>query len=216
LHLEVSGGAPSCMLMLRQRHLVTAESMTGERRGSAEDRLAMEHHITEAPSGIWDRANRALTIGLILTVAGAAFEALAVATILPATVEDLGGLSLYGWAFSAFMLTNLVGVTIAGGEADRSGPARPFLVGIVLFSLGLIVAGVASSMEVVIVGRAIQGFGAGAIGAIAYVAVGRGYHEAVRPRMLALISSAWVVPGLIGPAIAGFIAGAGYFWDWRR
>jgi MFS family permease len=159
-----------------------------------------------APAGVWDRQYRLLTLGLVLTVAAAAFEALAVATTMPATVRDLGGLSLYGWAFSAFMLTNLVGVTVAGGEADRSGPARPFIAGVALFALGLLVAGLAPSMVLVIAGRAIQGFGAGAIGSVAYVAIGRGFPEAAKPRMLALLSTAWVVPGLIGPALAGLIA----------
>jgi MFS family permease len=168
---------------------------------------------TTQESGPWDPHYRVLTIGLILTIVGPAFEALAVATTLPVTVRDLGGLSLYGWAFSAFMLANLVGITIAGGEADRQGPVRPFIAGVALFALGLLIAGLAPSMSVLIAGRAVQGLGAGAVGSIAYVAVGRGYPEHARPRMLALLSSAWVVPGLIGPAIAGLIAEhAGWRW----
>src|SRR5690348_10380486 len=83
-----------------------------------------------APEGICSGPNRGLTIGLVMTVVGVAFEALAVATTLPATTRDLGGIALYGWAFSAFMLTNLIGITIAGSEADRHGPARPYIVGV--------------------------------------------------------------------------------------
>lgn len=166
-----------------------------------------------APAGVWSRSNRLLTTGLVLTVVGAAFEALAVATILPATVRDLGGLSLYGWAFSAFMLTNLVGIAIAGAEADRQGPARPYVAGIVLFALGLLTAGLAPAMPVVILGRAIQGIGAGFISSVAYVAIGRGYADEARPRMLAVMSSAWIVPGLIGPALAGVIADS-VGWRW--
>src|SRR5262245_56479972 len=74
-----------------------------------------------------------LTAGLILTISVVAFETLAVATILPAVVADLGGLDLYGWAFSAFLLTQLVGIVIAGLLADERGPALPFLLGVVLF-----------------------------------------------------------------------------------
>lgn len=159
-----------------------------------------------AQGGVWAVGRRWLTVGLVLTIAGAAFEALAVATIMPATVAELGGLGLYGWAFSAFMLANLVGITIAGGAADRQGPAGPFLTGVALFTLGLIVAGLAPSMPVVIVGRAVQGLGGGFVSSVAYVAIGRGYPEATRPQMLAIISSAWVVPGLIGPALSGLVA----------
>lgn len=163
--------------------------------------------------GPWSPAYRRLTTGLILTLAGSAFATLAVATILPATASDLDGLGLYGWAFSAFMLTNLVGIAVAGGEADLRGPARPFLAGVVLFAIGLLIGGLAPTMEVLILGRAVQGFGGGFISSIAYVTVGRGYPETAKPRMLALMSTAWVVPGLVGPGLAGVVADvAGWRW----
>lgn len=162
---------------------------------------------------IWDASHRWLTIGIVLTVVGAAFEALAVATILPLTSRELGGLQLYGWAFSAFMLTNMIGVTVAGGEADRLGPARPFLAGVALFVLGLLVSGFATTMPLLIVGRAVQGLGAGVIGSISYIAIARGYPADLKPQMLAVISSAWVVPGLIGPGLAAVVAEA-VGWRW--
>ncbi len=151
-------------------------------------------------------------MGLILTVAGVAFETLAVATILPAVVDDLGGLSLHGWAFSAFLLTQLVGIVVAGLLADERGPTIPFVLGVILFAGGLLVGGLAPTMPLLIAGRALQGLGGGAISAIAYVAIGRGYPEAAKPRMLALLSSAWVVPGLVGPALSGVMAEA---FGWR-
>src|SRR6185312_8859764 len=116
--------------------------------------------------------------------------------------RSLGGLTYYGWAFSAFLLTNLVGLTVAGDDADRHGPARPFAIGVALFTLGLVIAGTAPTMLVLVGGRAVQGFGAGVVSSVAYVAVARGYPEAARARMLAMLSTAWVVPGLVGPAAA--------------
>jgi MFS family permease len=164
-------------------------------------------------SGVWDRAHRVLTIALVLTVSMAAFEAIAVATILPATVADIGGLDLYGWAFSAFMLAEIVGISIAGAAGDARGLARPFVAGGVLFGAGLVGAGVAGSMPVLVACRAVQGLGAGAISTLAYAAVARGYAEAARPRMLALLSTAWVVPGLIAPAVAAAVdLYAGWRW----
>jgi MFS family permease len=150
---------------------------------------------------------------LLLTVAAGAFEALAVATIMPATVDDLGGLGYYGWAFSAFMLANLVGLVVAGDESDRRGPAVPFVGGVAAFTVGLLVGGLAPAMIVLIVGRAIQGFGGGLVSSVSYVVMGRGYPEAARPRMMALLSTAWVVPGLIGPAVSGLIA-THVGWRW--
>jgi MFS family permease len=165
------------------------------------------------PEGVWSRPYRRLTLGIVLSVVGIAFESLSVATTMPAAVGDLGGLALYGWAFSAFMLTMVVGLTVAGGEADRLGPVRPFGVGVALFAIGLLIAGVAPSMPVLIAGRVVQGLGGGLVGSIAWSAIGRAYPESGRPRMLALVSSAYALPSLAGPAVAGLIADyVGWRW----
>jgi MFS family permease len=155
---------------------------------------------------VWSKERRALTVGLVLTITLVAFEALAVATVMPDVADDLGHRGLSGWAFSAFFLSQLLGIVVAGQAADAYGPARPFAVALVLFGVGLLVAGTAPSMHVLIAGRAIQGFGGGGIPAVAFVAVGRGYPSQLQARVFAVFSSAWVVPGLVGPAIAGAVA----------
>lgn len=156
---------------------------------------------------------RKLTIGLLLTVSMAAFESLAVATTMPVTIADIGGLAYYGWTFSSFMLAEIVGISVAGRAADTRGLARPFGGGIALFSLGLLGAGLAPSMPILIAGRVLQGLGAGAISALSYVAIARGYAPEEQPRMLAMLSTAWVAPGLVGPALAGAIADhVGWRW----
>lgn len=162
---------------------------------------------------VWGPGYRRLTIGLLLIITGSAYEALAVATIMPSTVEDLGGLALYGWAFSAFMLANLFGAAVAGPAIDRAGATAPFAGGAGLFLGGLLIAGLAPNMPVLIAGRAVQGLGAGCVSAITYAVIARGYPPDVRPQMLALTATAWVVPGLVGPALAGIIAGASS-WRW--
>ena len=162
--------------------------------------------------GLWAPHRRALTLGLVLTVTFIASEALAVITVMPLVARDLRGLALYGWVFSAFMLASLVGIVVAGRDADRHGPARPYVIGLVLFSTGLAVAGLAPDMEVLVVGRVLQGYGAGAVPAVAYVAIGRSLPEALRARMMAMLSTAWVVPGLAGPAAAAAVA---HLFGWR-
>ena len=159
-----------------------------------------------APAGLFEPARRTLTVGLVLTVTLVAFEALAVITILPTIKDDLGGLRLYGWVTSAFFLGTMVGIVVAGGEADRHGPARPYVLGILLFAGGLAIGGMAPSMLVLVLARALQGIGAGAIPATAYAAIGRSYPEALRPRLFAVLSTAWVVPGLLGPALSALVA----------
>ncbi len=150
-------------------------------------------------AGIWAPAQRPLTVGLVLAVTFVAFEALAVATILPVVGRQLGDLRLYGWVFSAFLLASLIGIVLAGTLADRVPLGRPMLAGLVLFALGLIIGGTAPDMLVLVAGRAVQGLGAGVVPAVAYVAISRCYAEEARPRMFAVLSTAWVVPGLIGP-----------------
>jgi len=148
----------------------------------------------------------------VLTITLVAFESLAVAIVMPEVESDLGGLALYGWVFSGFFLASLLGIVVAGQMADRRGLAFPFTGGLVLFGLGLAVGGAAWSMPVLVVGRVAQGLGAGAIPATVYAAIGRGYPSAARPRMFATTSTAWVIPGLIGPTVAALVAHA---WSWR-
>lgn len=162
--------------------------------------------------GLWSPARRKLTIGLVLTITLVAFESLAIATVMPEVKDDLGGLGLYGWVFSGFFLASILGIVVAGQLADRRGLALPFTAGLILFAIGLVVGGMAQSMPMLVAGRLAQGFGAGAIPSVGYAAIGRGYPARLRPRMFATTSTAWVVPGLIGPGIATLIEHA---WSWR-
>ena len=161
--------------------------------------------VPPAP-GLLSGQRRSLTIGLVFLVTLVAFEGLAVATAMPVVRDDLGGIGLYGLVFSAFMLTNLVGITFAGQQSDHGSPAVAFALGLAAFGAGLVVSGAAPTMAVVVAGRAVQGFGAGCISTVAYVVIARAYDEALRPRMFAVMSTAWVLPGVIGPALAGAVA----------
>ena len=115
--------------------------------------------------GLWHKGQRALTAGLLLAVIFIAFEALAIATILPTVVDEIGGLSIYGWTFSGFMLANLIGITIGGHIADRHGLSLPFAIVGLVFAAGLIAGGFAPSMPLLVAARGVQGLGAGALGA---------------------------------------------------
>src|ERR1700685_725361 len=97
----------------------------------------------ETGNGLWAPHRRALTLGLVLTITFIASEALAIVTVMPVVARDLHGLALYGWVFSGFMLASLVGIVAAGRDADRHGPARPYVAGLVLFTAGLVVGGLA-------------------------------------------------------------------------
>ncbi len=163
--------------------------------------------------GLWAPPRRALTVGLVLTITFIASEALAVVTVMPVVARDLGGLRLYGWVFSGFMLGSVIGIVAAGREADRRGPAVPFVAGVVLFGSGLAVAGLAPSMGVLVAGRVLQGLGAGAVPSVAYASIGRSLPGPLRARMMAVLSTAWVAPGLAGPAVSAEVARL-FGWRW--
>jgi MFS family permease len=165
------------------------------------------------PTRLGDPRLRALTLGLALTITLVASEALAVITILPVVSRELHGVGLYGWTTSAFFFGTMVGIVVAGTGVDRAGPALPFVAGLLLFAGGLAVATSAPSMAVLVVGRALQGLGGGAIPAIAYATIGRAYPEALRPHAFAVLSTAWVVPGLGAPAASAFVADR-LGWRW--
>ncbi len=155
---------------------------------------------------IFDGRHRLTTLGIVLVVTVAAIEAMAVAAVMPVTVEDLHGLGLYGWAFTGFFLADIVGIVDAGVRCDRNGPVRPLVGGLLLFAGGLVVAGLAPTMVVFVLGRAVQGYGGGAVIVAVYVLIARVYTEDLRPRAFAALSAAWVVPALVGPAAAGAVA----------
>ena len=162
--------------------------------------------------GLWSAERRNLTLGLVLTITLVAFEALGVSTIMPIVARELGNLQLYGWVFTAAMLGSLIGIVVVGGIIDRRGLGAPFAAGIGLFVVGLVVGGLAPSMEVLVGARFVQGLGAGTVPPIAYVAIGRSLPERLRPQMFATMSTAWVLPGVLGPAIAGAV---GETFGWR-
>ncbi|MGI8747619.1 MAG: MFS transporter [Deinococcus sp.] len=165
-----------------------------------------------AAGGVLAPGRRSLVLGIVLSVLLIGFESLAVATVLPQAARALGGLGLYGWSFSAFFLGFMVSTVALGAWADHSGPTRPYLAAVLTFGAGLLLAGLSHSMAAFILGRAVQGFGGGALIAVAYLAVNRSFPDELRSRVLALMSGAWVLPGLLGPLAASALAAA---TSWR-
>jgi MFS family permease len=154
-----------------------------------------------------------LTAGLLLLEALIAVESLVVATIMPDVRRELGQVQLYGLAFSASPLATFASIPIAGRAADRYGPARvlPFMLGV--FALGLIVAGTALNMPMVILGRLLQGAGAGALYAVSLGTVAKTFPDRLRARVLALLASMWILPGLVGPSFGALLAST-VGWRW--
>lgn len=171
--------------------------------------MAMEPHSSKS---LFSSEWRNLAIGTVGLCSMIAFEAIGVAAGMPAVAAVLDGVALYALAFAGTLAGSVVAMVWSGHDCDRHGPFRSMCTGLLLFATGLLLAGMAGSMAMLIAGRIIQGLGVGALGVALYVATARALPAALHPRLFALFSSAWVVPAVIGPAISGWIVD---HWGWR-
>ena len=158
-------------------------------------------------------SQRALTIGLCAIVVAIAFETIAVATAMPVAARDLDGLKYYAWAFSGFLIGMLFATVLTGRLSDRIGPAKPLLVGLVIFLVGLVIAGSARSMAQLVAGRVVQGLGSGAMNVAIYVCVAVAFSPRQRPKMFTYISTAWVLPSFVGPPVSAWLT-QDLSWHW--
>lgn len=163
-------------------------------------------------SSIFSPRYLALSIGIILAAMTIGFEGLAVTTVAPVIAGELQGLHLFGWIFSAYLLAQIIGTLVVGRQVDRKGPAILFSIAICLFAVGLIAAAVADNMYVLIAARALQGFGAGAMYTCIYTAISLSYPDELRAKILGALGTAYVLPSMLGPYVAGLIAEQ---WSWR-
>lgn len=154
-----------------------------------------------------------MTAGLLLCVLAVAFETQAVLTAMPAAAADLGDLHLYAWAFTAVMIPQIVAIAVAGRWCDTRGPRQPFTLGLALFATGVVIAALAPSMVVLLIGRAVQGLGAGGISLTLMVVTGRAYSPVDRARVMTWFSACWMLPSFVGPAIAAWLS-EHLSWHW--
>ncbi len=168
---------------------------------------------TSVREELFGPTHRPVTVGIVLLVSLIAFEAMGVGTAMPALVADLGTVSSYAWPFVAFIATNVIGTVLGGRWCDTRGPRAMLLGAPVLFGVGLVVAGTAGTMAQLLLGRVLQGLGAGAVTVAVYVLIAQVYSPRARPGVFALLASAWVVPSLVGPPVSGVVTDT-FSWHW--
>jgi MFS family permease len=156
---------------------------------------------------------RAVTTGIVLLVTLVAFEGMGVGTAMPAVVADLGAVTLYAWPFVAFLAASVFGTVLGGRWCDARGARVPLISSPLLFGAGLLVAGTSGSMPQLLVGRVLQGAAAGCLTVAVLVLISVVYPRRVQPAVFGLMSSAWVLPALIGPPIAGLLTDL-FSWHW--
>ncbi|MBV9521171.1 MAG: MFS transporter, partial [Alphaproteobacteria bacterium] len=146
-----------------------------------------------------------ILIAAMLAMFMSAVEATIVATAMPTIVAVLGGFHLFSWVFAIYLLTQAVTIPIYGRLADLYGRKRVFFVGAGIFLLGSALCGMAPGMVSLILFRAVQGIGAGAIMPVATTIVGDLYAPAARARVQGWLSSIWGVSAIIGPLLGAFL-----------
>lgn len=156
---------------------------------------------------------RNVTIAMLVATFLAAIEVTIVSTAMPRIVSDLGGLKLISWVFAIYLLTTSVTTPIYGKLADLFGRKVIFTFGTAVFLLGSALCGLAQSMEQLIVYRAIQGIGAGAVLPVTFTIIGDIYSFEERAKIQGLFSSVWGISGIVGPLVGGFFVDV-LSWHW--
>ena len=156
---------------------------------------------------------RATTVGLLLLTLVIAFEAMGVGTAMPAVVADLGTVSSYAWPLITFLAASVLGTVLGGRWCDVRGPWLPLVLTPVAFGVGLVVAGTATGLPQLLVGRVVQGGSAGALMIASLVTIAAVYPDRARPAVFGLLSGAWVLPSLVGPPLAGLVTER-LSWHW--
>jgi EmrB/QacA subfamily drug resistance transporter len=152
-------------------------------------------------------------IGLLIGLIFAELDETVVSTAMPTIIRDLHGLSLYGWVAGVYMLTMTMFMPILGKLADLFGRKRIYLTCVGLFIAGSIVCGLAQSMPMLLVGRGIQGIGAGGLMPLAMVILGDTYPLEQRAKIQAMIGPVMFLPQLLGPTVGGYLVD-NVSWHW--
>jgi EmrB/QacA subfamily drug resistance transporter len=142
-----------------------------------------------------------------------AVEGTIVSTAMPQIVAQLGGLHLYSWVFSSFLLAQTAMTVVFGKLADVYGRKPMMLAGIVMFVIGSILCGFAGSMMTMVVFRLIQGIGAGAVAPVAITIVADLYPARERGKIQGYLASVWAISAVVGPIAGGFII-RNWSWPW--
>ena len=150
---------------------------------------------------------------ILLSMFMAALEATVVATAMPTVVGDLGGLELYGWVGSIYMVGSTITIPIYGKLADLYGRKPTMFLGVALFLAGSMASGLATSMTQLIAFRALQGVGAGGMQPVAMTIVGDLFTVEERGKIQGLFGAVWGVAGMAGPLVGALIVRA-LSWRW--
>jgi EmrB/QacA subfamily drug resistance transporter len=158
------------------------------------------------------KARVLLIAAVLLALFLGALDALVMSAAMPTIVADLGGLHLYSWVFSSYLLTRAISLPIFGKLCDLFSSKKLYITAILIFVVSSVLGGASRNMSQLILFRALQGVGAGGTFALAYIVVSDLSAPHMRGKMMGLISFVWGVASILGPALGGFII---TYFSWR-
>ncbi|MGW4174849.1 MFS transporter [Streptomyces rubiginosohelvolus] len=166
-----------------------------------------------APPGVTTpRGRRPVVAALMLGMALAAIDGTIVSTAVPQIVGDLGGLTVFSWLFSGYLLAVTVTLPLYGKLSDTFGRKPVLVAGIILFLVGSVLCAAAWNMAALIAFRIVQGLGGGALQGTVQTIAADLYPLKERPRIQAKLSTVWATSAVAGPVVGGLLAG---YADWR-
>ena len=127
-------------------------------------------------------------------------------TILPSVVAEIGGLALYAWSTTLYVVASILGSALTSKLLQRTGPRLAYALATLVFMVGVLICALAPNMPVMLAGRSIQGLGGGVLLALCYSMIQLVFEERLWPRAMALVSGMWGVATLVGPAVGGVFA----------
>jgi MFS family permease len=148
-----------------------------------------------------------LCLGIWLNAA----DTLVTATIMPSVAREIGGYQYFGWSVAAYLMGSIVAGACSGKLSIAMGLRRATVVAGIVYAVGCAMSAAAPEFVTFIVGRLVQGLGAGAVVALCYVAITALFPEDLWPRVYAAVAGVWGGATLLGPLIGGLFAEAG-FW----
>lgn len=154
-----------------------------------------------------------ILIGLLLGLVFSELDQTVVSTALPTIIRDLHGLSLFGWVAGIYMLAITIFMPIFGKLADLYGRKRIYMSCVALFMLGSVICGFADSMTVLLVGRGIQGIGAGGLMPLAMIIIGDTFPLEQRAKVQSMVGPMLILPQLLGPTVGGYFV-SHINWHW--
>lgn len=154
-----------------------------------------------------------IVIGVMFGVMLAGLDATVVGTAMPTIISDLGGMALYAWVFSAYMLTTAISMPLWGKLSDVYGKKTNFQIAVIIFLIGSILSGASQNMVQLIIFRGVQGIGAGGLAAVSYALIGSIFPPQKRGRGAGALAATWGISSLLGPLTGSFIV-THFHWQW--